>query len=214
VKNEYALDEFKMKGKTMKFLKELKLNVTIGAVLTIALGILLIINPQTLPIMVCKLIGIFLLVMGGFNVITNLISSEKGTFHLIGSLIIFVLGLWFFLKPASVLSLIPIVMGIILIIHGLQDLKLGIEAKSNHYEKWVVILLTGILSLILGVVCVAAAFEVLKFGMIMIGIALVYDGVSDIWIVSRVSKSARQFQRDYKASKEAIDVEFEEEDID
>lgn len=198
----------------MQFLKELKLNITIGAVLTIVLGILLIINPQTIPIMVCKLIGIFLLIMGAFNLITNLVSSEKGTLHLLSSLIILALGLWFFFRPVTVLSLIPIVMGIILIIHGLQDLKLALEAKSNRYDRWGILVLTAILSLALGLVCIAAAFELVTFGMIMIGIALIYDGVSDIWIVSRVGKSGRQFRRNYQASKDAIDVDYEEEDID
>ncbi len=198
----------------MNFIKELKLNITLGAVLTILLGIVLILYPETVPLMVCKVIGIFLLIMGGSSLISNLISSEKGTLHLIGCLIILVLGLWFFFRPVTVLSLIPIVMGIILIIHGLQDLKLALEAKSNRYDRWGILILTAILSLVLGFVCVAAAFELVKFGMIMIGLALIYDGLSDIWIVSRVGKSGRQFRRNYQASKDAIDVDYEEEDID
>ena len=38
---------------------------------------------------------------------------------------------------------------------------------------------------------------------VLIGVFLIYDGVSDIWIISRVSKTAREI----KETMEALDVE-------
>lgn len=196
-----------------QFFKDLKLNVSIPAILTILLGIVLILYPGTVPIIVCKVIGMILMVMGAIGIVTGLVSSEKGYLYLAGSIIVFLIGLWFLLRPKTVLSLIPIFMGVLLLIHGIEDFKLAAESKENRYGKWGLVILFGIISVALGLVCIFAAFKVFKISMVIIGIALIYDGISDIWIVSRVGSSAREFRRAYKNSQ-PIDVDYEEEDID
>ena len=42
----------------------------------------------------------------------------------------------------------------------------------------------------------------------LIGLFLLYDGVSDLWITSRVSKTLRQAAKAAQAEKDAVDVDF------
>ncbi len=196
-----------------EFFRDLKLNISVPAVLTIVLGIVLIMYPGAVPVIVCKAIGIILIIMGIVGVVTGLVSEDKGYMYLAGSIIVFLVGLWFFLKPKTVLSLIPIFMGVLLFVHGIEDFKLASESKGNRYRKWGMVILFGVINVVLAIVCIAAAFDVFKIGMVIIGIALIYDGISDIWIVSRVGSSARKFRRAYKNSQ-PIDVDYEEEDVD
>ena len=49
----------------------------------------------------------------------------------------------------------------------------------------------AVLNLILGILCICNAFGLVKITMILIGIMLVYDGVSGVFIVHKVNKSAR-----------------------
>ncbi len=68
------------------------------------------------------------------------------------------------------------------------------------------------MTLVLGAVLVFYSFTVLSTIVRIIGIFLLYDGLSDIWITSQVSKAAKQAARDSEAQANAVDVEFTEED--
>ena len=47
-----------------------------------------------------------------------------------------------------------------------------------------------------------AAVEAVNTVIMLIGIFLIYDGISDLWIISRVSKTAREIRE----TVEALDV--------
>ena len=53
---------------------------------------------------------------------------------------------------------------------------------------------------------IVKAFEAAQIAFKLIGIALIYDGISDIWIVSRAVKAAKQMEQDLNA----IDTEGKE----
>lgn len=69
------------------------------------------------------------------------------------------------------------------------------ETKQNGYEKWWSAMLLGIVSLAFGVICIVNAFGVVSLAMKFIGVALAYDGISDLWIVSRTAKAAKAMRR-------------------
>ena len=69
-------------------------------------------------------------------------------------------------------------------------------------------MLLGLISFILGILCIVKAFGVASFAMKFIGIALIYDGISDLWIASRVIKTAKRM----KQEESALDVEYKEVD--
>ena len=135
---------------------------------------------------------------------------NKITYSLSGilGLVVLLIGIWIFVKPQSVLSLIPIVIGVILAVHGVQDLKVAFDTKRNGYTKWWSMLLMAIISLALGIICIVNAFGMVTLTMQIIGIALVYDGISDIWIVYKASKVAKEM----KEERDALDVEYKEVD--
>ena len=63
-------------------------------------------------------------------------------------------------------------------------------------------------SLILGIVCIVNAFGMVKLALRFIGIALIYDGVSDLWVASRAIRAAKAAGEVAKA----LDVEYKEVD--
>ena len=71
-----------------------------------------------------------------------------------------------------------------------------------------VIFLVGTLfgALMLRTQMVQNSFEAAQIAFKLIGIALIYDGISDIWIVSRAVKAAKQMEQDLNA----IDTEGKE----
>lgn len=191
-----------------EFLKRVKADVILSALLCIALGIVIIAWPEQTIDIFCRVIAVGMGIMGVVYLVHYFTNRLIHPFSGILGLAVLLVGVWIFLKPGSLFSLIPIVIGVILAIHGIQDIKLAIEAKRNQYEKWWTMLIIALVSLIFGVVCIVNAFGIVKLATQLIGIALIYDGISDLWIVNRITRAVKAA----KQEAEAVDVEYREVD--
>ena len=78
--------------------------------------------------------------------------------------------------------------------------------SGSHLRPKSTEVLTGvsIVSLVFGILCIVNAFGLVKLAFWVIGAALIYNGISNIYIAIASSKTERQ----YRKSQEAIDVEF------
>ena len=191
-----------------EIMKKFRADMMLSALFSIVMGVILVAWPETTLDIICKAIAIILIVMGAAELVSYF--WNKITYSLSGilGLVVLLIGIWIFVKPQSVLSLIPIVIGVILAVHGVQDLKEAFDTKRNGYTKWWSMLLMAIISLALGIICIVNAFGMVTLTMQIIGIALVYDGISDIWIVYKASKVAKEM----KEERDALDVEYKEVD--
>lgn len=191
-----------------EIMKKFRADMMLSALFSIVMGVILVAWPETTLDIICKAIAIILIVMGAAELVSYF--WNKITYSLSGilGLVVLLIGIWIFVKPQSVLSLIPIVIGVILAVHGVQDLKVAFDTKRNGYSKWWSMLLMAIISLALGIICIVNAFGMVTLTMQIIGIALVYDGISDIWIVYKASKVAKEM----KEERDALDVEYKEVD--
>lgn len=193
----------------MKVLKKLKTNVVISAVLCIALGAVLFAWPDLSMQIVCTAIGAVLLIGGGVRLAAYFAQRDGSVYaqlNLIMGIILAVVGIWILLQPDKVLAIIPIIVGIVIALHGINNLQQAVTLCKERYDKWWVALILGLLTVGLGVLLVCRPFEALDVAVKMIGIFLIYDGLSDIWIVSRLYHTAKMM----KQEADALDVEAEE----
>lgn len=172
-------------------LKSIKINITLSALLSIVVGVMLIAYPETVVTIITRAIALVLIISGVVLFVPQLFEPIKSYLSIIVSILIGMIGLWMFFRPTMMASLLPIAIGVLLVVHSVQDVALGFEAKQNKADNWWSILLMAVLNLILGILCICNAFGLVKITMILIGIMLVYDGVSGIFIVHKVNKSAR-----------------------
>ena len=112
------------------------------------------------------------------------------------------------LSPEKVLSLIPIILGIVITLHGLHNIKQAIGLCRDQYDKWWIALLLGIVTVGVGVLLICRPFAAIDTMVMLIGVFLIYDGLSNIWIVSRISRAARILRQE----AEAVEVEIVRED--
>lgn len=189
-------------------LRRIKADVILSAVVCVVLGVVLFVWPKETIDVFCKVLAAALMIMGIVNILTYITSKFQRLFTGILGLIEALVGAWIFLKPESVVSLIPIVIGVILVIHGIQDLKLAMEAQENGCEKCWSMLAIAVIGIALGVLCIVNAFGLVKLATKIIGVALIYDGVSDIWIVNRTVRAAKAA----KEEAEVLEVEYKEVD--
>lgn len=182
----------------MEKLKSIKFDVTLSAVLSVAIGVMLIFWPGTIISVLVRAIACILVISGFVMLLPKMFEPVKSYLSIIVSLLIMMIGLWMFFSPQLVASIIPIGIGVLLVVHGVQDLSLAFEGKKKNAKNWWSIPVIAILNIVLGVICIFNAFGMVEIGMIFIGVMLVFDGISDMVIVHKVNK----------ATKEVVDSEI------
>ncbi|MBO5207753.1 MAG: DUF308 domain-containing protein [Lachnospiraceae bacterium] len=190
-------------------LKKIKANVVVSAALCVIAGAVLIIWPGMTVQIACRAIGAVLVIMGVSKLFGYVYSRDGSLFsqiNLIVGIIITVIGVWIFTSPEKIIAMVPILVGIIIVMHGINNLQQTVKLCKGQYDKWWIALVLGLVTVGFGIVLIVNPFAAVDTLVRAIGIFLVYDGVSDIWIVSRVAHNAKVLRQE----KEAVDVDAEE----
>lgn len=185
-----------------KLLKKLKTNVVISSLLCVLLGLVLLFWPGLTIQIVCTAVGVVLIISGVIRIVGYFTAGDGSLYsqvNLIFGIVFAVVGVWIVMKPDKVLAIIPIIMGIVIALHGLHNLQQSMTLYQDKYEKWWIALILGILTVGFGVLLICRPFAAIDTVVMLIGIFLIYDGVSNIWIVSRVAKSAKILKQELEA---------------
>ena len=182
----------------MNYIKSLKVNYSLSAVICVILGIVLLVWPGQSTQVVCMVLGI---VLGGFGliqIILYLATKEKTmvahSMMMLG-VVLAVIGGWIVLKPETIIKAVPMIVGILIVIHGFHNAVQAIDLKKMQYDNWWVALLLSLLTVALGVVLICNPFTIVDTVVRIIGAFLVYDGLSDMWILSRVFKTKKNREK-------------------
>ena len=193
-----------------EFLSRIKADFLLSSVICIALGIVFIIWRASVLEVVANILAVVLIIVGAIyvcsffmRIITNGLSVAMG-------LIVLAVGIWFMIQPRIVVELIPIVIGLVLIFHSIRSIIEAIDARKYGYGAWNVGLIVSVISLVFGILCVTNAFNIMKTATVVVGIILIFNGVSNIWITSRATKAESMYnkQQEFEA-KSAEDSEDE-----
>lgn len=190
-----------------EFFKKLRVAAYLSAALTIVSGIVLIAWPLEVTGIICRVFGALLVVMGAVYLFGYFMEG-RGILYITGGLLFLLLGAWIFITPESVAALVPIVIGVVLLVHSLKDFQMALEAKQSGSGSWLMLFLLALFNCAFGVICICDSFGVISIAARMLGIALVYDGISDVIIVFHTVRAVK-----HAAEKlEPIDVESHEVD--
>jgi len=182
----------------MNYIKSLKVNYSLSALICVILGIVLLVWPGQSTQVVCMILGI---VLGGFGIIQIILylaTQEKTmvshSMMMLG-IVLAVIGGWIVLKPDTIIKAIPMIVGILIVIHGLHNAVQAIDLKKMQYDNWWVALLLSLLTVALGIILICNPFTAVDVVVRLIGAFLIYDGLSDMWILSRVFKTKKNKEK-------------------
>lgn len=164
-------------------IQDMKKNYIVNAVIMVVLGLVLVIWPDFLGEMLCYLLGGALILMGAIQLIGFLRGERLGLynkFNMLMGIVLVLLGLWICTQPHIVLSIIPVVVGIIVLLHGLMDIQYTLDIKRTGNTKWWIALIAAIVTFVFGLVLVFNPFAAYETVMILLGVAMLYDGGSDL----------------------------------
>ena len=157
--------------------------------------------PTQVTKVLCYILAAILCVMGIGHIISYMRNKLESRLGLATGIALVILGVWILVQPLNFAKIFPVVIGVVLLMHGLEDLRMTIEA-------WGILLLITILNFAFGILLIWKAIEMVQIAMVIVGIALIYDGLSDLFVVYRVAGAVKAA----KQAAEAIDVEAVEED--
>ncbi len=172
-------------------LKAIRLHITLSAVVCVILGFIFLIWPAEVTSLIAVAVGVLLIVIGAVQVISKLISQDKRYTGLLVGFIVLILGVWILISPTRAASIIPIVIGVVLVASGVQELSLAITAKHVDATKWGWMIAGSVLTIVFGIVCICMAFAIIKVAMRLLGLFLIYDGISSMVMVRHVNVAER-----------------------
>ncbi len=171
--------------KMLKFLSSFAFGTLFAALVFIALGISLLVWKDTASKLVCIVFGGILII----NALVQLVLCFKdktygfgNSLMMFSSLVMSVIGVWMLSGPEAVSStLIFIILSVMLLYHGLMDMKFSMYLRGATHKLWYVALLIGFVTIgagVLSLVCYAQTWL-----SVAVGASLIFDGLSDIWVV-------------------------------
>jgi len=197
----------------METLKKMKLNYVIEAVVMIAIGAVLIFWTEASLLIMARALAILLVLAGVIFVFSYFLHKERsivmsGGFAM--GVIIAAIGVWIFLKPDTFTDFIPKLFGVFILLSGLMNLGQTISLVSYRYSLWWISLILAVGTIGMGAFLLFNPKDAKEIAVTIIGIFLVYDGITNLWTISRVSKYAKRVNQEMNA----VDVEAAVEDVD
>ena len=161
-------------GMLLEYVKRYEKSSIITSILMLIVSILLILMPETILNSIVVLLGIAALLDGILHSISYIITDkEMKAFSnelFFGILEIMTSGLLFLFK-ANIINIFPVIIGIWIIIAGVTKFQLAFNLRGID-SKWIVVLLSSIISIILGVLIILNPFSTVMTITVISGIIL------------------------------------------
>ena len=161
-----------------------KLSKIISKLVMAAVGIVLILKPGEALTGIIRFLGIALLLIGLFGIISFIASPVKGIvagIFLILSILAVLLSLIPLLNPAFIVAIFPFVIGIALAINGGVDFVEALSLRRTN-GVWFVPLVLSLLAVAGGCVIAFNPFGTADLLVRVVGIVLVYNAVVGLFL--------------------------------
>ena len=152
-------------------------------VLVMALGLVLLINPDSASVLVSRVVG-FVLTLAGIGCVIGAIFSSQGRIGKILSAVIF-LGAsgWLNANPLMLASILGRFVGIFLMINGLQDLRRAWQRQQGFVVPAVVAAVGFALTVLMPLSVSRLVFTLCGIVILVIGIVMISDRLKKrLWL--------------------------------
>lgn len=180
----------------------------------IVVGLILVVRPGSVIDLLCNVIGALLIAFGVIQVLPSVFARTWAVSAVVVCVLSVAIGIFFITNARMIASILPFLIGLGMFADAIGNLYYAI--RMHRYDAyWGHMLIVGLITLGLGFFIMLYAYQATELVLRLIGLALLFNGFSDLWLIGRISKAAgRQktgsYQGDY-IDVEATPVEDEEE---
>lgn len=178
-----------------KRIQAAKLGYILLSVALCALGGVLIAVPDFSAALLCRLVGVTMLLFGTVKIIGY---CSKDLYRLafqydlaFGILLIALGGILLF-RQDTMVQIICIIMGVCVLADALLKIQISIDSKAFGLEKWWLILVAAILTGVAGFLLVLRPMESARAVMILLGVTLITEGLLNLTTILTAVKIIRR----------------------
>ena len=155
-------------------------------VASLVLGLVVFTNPTGVALFLTSMVGAVLAVMGVVTLVGYLRErSAASQFDLLCALVELVFGALLWLAPGFFVNWLVVVVGVFILFTGFGDLMDARALSAAGSDSTGVNTLMGVLTLVFGLVVVAAPFALVDMMFSIAGVGLVFNGVTELWATLR-----------------------------
>ena len=156
----------------------------------------MIFMPDTVGNTLSYVLGIVLTIYGLFNIISFFTNKEENKYlELIIGIVATAFGIFTLFSPGIIAKIIFVIFGIIIVLDSLMDVKNSFQLKALGMKKWWVCFLVSIAVIILGLCTIFLSGFFRDFLIIIIGIIMIYEGVSGLVIIGLMGHYAKKVNK-------------------
>ena len=179
----------------MKSIVILKNKELISNIILLLFGIILLFFPIESISIATKIIAGILIIAGLSNIIYFFIDKESknkmDTIYFLLSLIAIGVGIYTFIRPTWLITTINIVVGLLLVITSLINLKYLLKYTTKNKLWWVFMIITCLILIL----CIIAIINPIKVASIITrleGISLIFDAIMSLLIIKKYTKLLKE----------------------
>ena len=169
----------------MDFIRRMKQNIVADAIVCLVIGAVMLFWPGFSAELLCTVIAWMVILVGAFMVIDFFAKREEGFYFIL---------------------FIPKIFGIVILVSGVMNLAQVIALGTRKDRYWYVPLIFALITVLIGVVFLTRSGIVTRTFIRIMGVCLIYNGISDLWTITRVSKYLKEEMQE----KNAVDTTYRE----
>lgn len=183
----------------MEIFKTMKKNAVITSVMYVIVGLILTLFPASTARTIGYAFATVILIVGlGFLyrfLIKETAYSFVGNELVIGTVLVLA-SIFVYVRVDSVVSIIPVLLGIVVLVSGITKLQNAIGLRKMQYQGSTAVLAFAVLNIIFGLVLMFNPFSAVTTLIMLIGLGLIFSGITDLittfWIAKNLYKTGRE----------------------
>ncbi|HKM35215.1 MAG TPA: DUF308 domain-containing protein [Lachnospiraceae bacterium] len=183
----------------MSILKDIKWQSVIYSLFYIAIGIVLLLFPKTTATTVCYVAGGSAIIAGLIIVCIYLFrDARKNAYRndFVCGLLAVLMGVFIICRVDLVLGLTPFILGIAVMVSGFIKLQNCIDVRRMGYGNGLTLFLLALVNVVLGIILIIDPFGTTIVLFVIIGIGLIFSGISDLFATIYLSGKVKDFLND------------------
>ena len=193
--------------------KKLKPKAALYGLICVILGIIDLVNPERMLNIIAYALGISAIVCGAIYVVIYLLRDVKLNLEsndFLGGLIGIVSGVVILLKWREFMSLLPVVLGALIVVSGCMKLQDSIDLRKLDHPAFGYMLLLAVIFIIFGSILVANPFKTEVVLMKVIGVTLIITGITDLFVSIYFDALKKKYRDDIDTTYEEVKSDRED----
>lgn len=192
------------------FLEQTRWNKVVYGILLVAIGAILFIFPDQISKMISTVIAVLFVAIGLGIMVTYFagkVDRVVGGGKLVAGTAFLVFGIYVFRHSELIISIIPFILGLIVVVSGVDKLQNFFDLKRLKYEGGIVTLIFAIINIALGIVLIINPFEAAIVLFKVIGVGLIFSGITDLIATIMLQKRVKDYMSNNETTKKADFIE-------